>query len=341
MIVKRKNRYGVRVYRGGRQVWIGTYGKLKEARVAERKALVTSGATHDESCASFASRWVDDFPRKRASTNRTNRYAVKPFGEEFGTAPMSSITRKQARHWGLRHPSKVSAVRAMFADALDEEVVATNPFSKLRLPQSRARRDIETLTESQLNQLADAALELPGMPGPTMRCMVLFAAYVGLRPAEMYVLRWTDVDFANGRVHIKHSLGSTGEVTTPKNGRARTVVLPPPAADALRALPRRTDSAYVFVTSKGTHYTKTTQYYHWRQLRLLAGMPKMEFYELRHFCATQLLELGVSHANVAIQLGHTDGGALVMSTYGHPSEALALENVAMAYERGQAKLRAV
>jgi integrase len=37
----------------------------------------------------------------------------------------------------------------------------------------------------------------------------------------------------------------------------------------------------------------------------------MDFYELRHFCATRLLELGVSHADVAIQLGHTYGGALV------------------------------
>ena len=46
----------------------------------------------------------------------------------------------------------------------------------------------------------------------------------------------------------------------------------------------------------------------------------MAFYELRHFCATHLLELGVSHADVAVQLGHTDGGALVMSTYGHPSD---------------------
>jgi hypothetical protein len=36
----------------------------------------------------------------------------------------------------------------------------------------------------------------------------------------------------------------------------------------------------------------------------------MDFYELRHFCATHLLELGVSHADVAVQLGHTDGGAL-------------------------------
>jgi len=57
----------------------------------------------------------------------------------------------------------------------------------------------------------------------------------------------------------------------------------------------------------------------------------MDFYELRHFCATHLLELGVSHADVAVQLGHTDGGALVMSTYGHPSEELARERLKRAF----------
>ena len=60
--------------------------------------------------------------------------------------------------------------------------------------------------------------------------------------------------------------------------------------------------------------------YYWNPVRAAFGRPGMDFYELRHFCATHLLELGVSHADVAVQLGHTDGGALVMSTYGHPSE---------------------
>jgi integrase len=57
----------------------------------------------------------------------------------------------------------------------------------------------------------------------------------------------------------------------------------------------------------------------------------MDYYELRHFCATHLLDLGVSHADVAVQLGHTDGGALVMSTYGHPSEDAARSRLKMAY----------
>ena len=66
----------------------------------------------------------------------------------------------------------------------------------------------------------------------------------------------------------------------------------------------------------------------------------MDYYELRHFCATNLLELGVSHADVAIQLGHTDGGALVMSTYGHPSEDAARERLKRAYGQTVTPLRA-
>lgn len=52
----------------------------------------------------------------------------------------------------------------------------------------------------------------------------------------------------------------------------------------------------------------------------------------RHFCATQLLELGLDHFAVSIQLGHTDGGALVMSRYGHPSEDAARRRLLGAFE---------
>jgi integrase len=67
----------------------------------------------------------------------------------------------------------------------------------------------------------------------------------------------------------------------------------------------------------------------------------MHFYELRHFCATHLLELGVSHADVAVQLGHRDGGSLVMSTYGHPSEQAARERLKRAYTAKVRRLSSV
>ena len=86
-----------------------------------------------------------------------------------------------------------------------------------------------------------------------------------------------------------------------------------------------------YVTGRGRQFRKSSLVYDWNPVRAAFGRPGMDVYELRHFCATHLLELGVSHADVAVQLGHTDGGALVMSTYGHPSEDGARERLKRAY----------
>jgi len=340
MIIKRNKRYGVRIYRAGRQEWIGTFPTRRKAREVEREALGRRRASRDETCASFAARWVKDFPRARESTNRHNGYSVKPFAAEFNGVPMADVTRQRAREWALSHRSNVAAVRAMFQDALDVGVVTENPFVNLRLAQSRGRRDLEAISEQGLHELADSALATCGSYGATFRACILFAAYVGLRPGELFALKWSDVDFQTGEVRIRTSLGNTGEVTLPKNGKPRTVILPPPAADALRSMPRRPESPYVFATPSGRRFSKTSHYYWWRAVRLAFGLPEMDFYELRHFCATHLLELGVSHADVAVQLGHTDGGALVMSTYGHPSEDAARERLRAAFSK-QPRLRVV
>ncbi len=93
----------------------------------------------------------------------------------------------------------------------------------------------------------------------------------------------------------------------------------------------RVDVPWLFTTPRSRRFSKGSHLYYWRPVRTAFGHPSMDFYELRHFCATHLLELGVSHADVAVQLGHTDGGALVMSTYGHPSEASARKRLKRAY----------
>jgi integrase len=336
MIYKRGNRYGVRIYDAKRQVWVGTFRTHQEARLAEREASMRVRPANDETVSEFVERWLRDFKRPRASTNRHNAYMVKPLVAEFDTVKMSDISRRRAREWALRHRGSVPVVRAMFNDALNEECVTTNPFANLRLDQRHGRRDLIALTEAEVRELADTSLSLFGAYGPTFRACILFAAYVGLRPAEMFVLKWSDIDIAGSQVDINWSLGSTGEITPPKNGLKRTVVLPPQAKEVLLAMPRRADSPYVFTAPCGRRFSKTSHYYYWRLLRTEAGRAKMAFYELRHFCATHLLELGVSHADVAVQLGHTDGGALVMSTYGHPSDDAARARVLAAYRRNPA-----
>ena len=70
----------------------------------------------------------------------------------------------------------------------------------------------------------------------------------------------------------------------------------------------------------------------WSWLRKLANRPGLDFYELRHCAATMLLERGATPWDVAQQLGHTDGGQLVMEVYGHPSEAGARARLLAAWD---------
>jgi integrase len=47
------------------------------------------------------------------------------------------------------------------------------------------------------------------------------------------------------------------------------------------------------------------------------GMARITHHDLRHFFATVAIESGVDIPTVSRWLGHSDGGALAMKTYGH------------------------
>jgi integrase len=149
--------------------------------------------------------------------------------------------------------------------------------------------------------------------------MVLFSGYVGLRPGELFALRRDDVQ--GQMATIERALKSkTRKVGDTKTHRSRTVIVPPIAQDALLQVPRH-PSGLLFTSPAGRMWTQPSHHRYWSRLRLIANRPGFDFYELRHAAATMLLERGVTPWDVAVQLGHTDGGQLVMSLYGHPSEA--------------------
>ena len=343
MIVKRGAGYGVRVYDSvlKRPRWVGTYPTRQEARQAERDATRQRGIGSRVTCSEFVERWLTEYPRPAAATRRNYRYALQRFEADFGRARLADLDRPAVRAWALRQPqSNVRAARAMLNDAINDGLhPGPNPFANLRLEQPRGRKDLIALTQDEFHQLADVAVAVLGDYGPTFRALILFAGYVGLRPGELFALERGDV--RHDEVLIRQNLDGTGALKLPKNGKSRVVTLPPPARAALLDVPPRLDAPWLFVSRKGRQFRKSTLLYYWNPVRAAFGRPGMDFYELRHFCATHLLELGVSHADVAVQLGHTDGGALVMSTYGHPSEELARERLKRAFAPSVSDLRVV
>ena len=164
--------------------------------------------------------------------------------------------------------------------------------------------------------------------------MILFAGYVGLRPGELFALQRANV--AGDLCLIERALESkSGTIGPTKNGRARTVTVPPVARDAIADLARN-PSGLLFESPRGQMWRQPSHHHRWKVVRSMAGRPALDFYELRHYAATMLLERGMTPWDVAIQLGHQDGGRLITSLYGHPSEVAARERLLAACDESPA-----
>jgi integrase len=217
-------------------------------------------------------------------------------------------------------------------DALHYGLVETNPFANLRLPQTEKTEEVAPPTLDEYRALLNACIVHGGYAGE-FRALLQFTAWTGLRASEVQGLQWADI--GSDSIWVRRARKDDGSYGKPKNGREREIALPEHAR-VLDQVPRRDGSPFVFHTPRGIPLKKGNLYYNWNKVRdgsgtsvdrLAAGIPPIRFHDLRHFCATQLLELGLDHFAVSVQLGHEDGGALVMARYGHPSKDAARERL--------------
>ncbi|MBK5116506.1 MAG: tyrosine-type recombinase/integrase [Thermoleophilia bacterium] len=320
-IERRGTRWAAILYDRGDRTWLGSFDTRREAVRAHADALTgierrrSSAVTVDE----WAGQWLEQFPPAEESTRRTYAGAAKAAARAFAGVEIGDVNRQQARAWALEHPSYRSPVRVMFRDAAEVELVTDNPFSNLRLPQSRGRKHRQPPSVKDVDRLANLCEQVAGPEyGPHLRAQVMVAALAGVRPGELYALRASDADLRNGTLRAAGTVEASGRRKPyPKNGRERVVTLPPPACDALAAT--HSGRERLFVSPRGRPLTKSSHGYWWRELRAAAGLRGTAFVELRHHCAWRLyVVMGLPAAEVAQQLGHTDGGRLIEDLYGHP-----------------------
>jgi integrase len=132
--------------------------------------------------------------------------------------------------------------------------------------------------------------------------MVELLAYSGVRLMEGAFLDWRDIDWQRKLVHV------TGGERGTKNRQARWIPLFPDFAEFLLRLGPR----------KAGRVLATFDCGHAIDLACAAlKLPRFTHHELRHFFATNAIENGRTFQEVGAWLGHSDGGMLAASTYGH------------------------
>lgn len=212
----------------------------------------------------------------------------------------------------------IVVLSALFKDAVAWQRLAASPAVALERPRDdRAGEELmRPLDMEGVFKLAHAAEE--GLP----RTLLLAAGMTGVRRGELLALRWGDVDYANGRVWVRRSIGLHGVVKKPKTQKSvRAVSLSRPLRDALEAWWKETDyradTDYVFPSSTGSPLDgRNMNREIFEPARKKAGLPRVRFHDLRHSYASILIEQGEHPKVISEQLGHASI-AITMDRYSH------------------------
>ena len=178
--------------------------------------------------------------------------------------------------------------------------------------------EINPLNMSQVSTLVSAAAE------DRLGALYVVAVTTGMREGELLGLRWSEVDLDTGRLRVRRSLKRQAdhsleiEETTKTQTSRRTLDLVPlavetlarhraaQAAERLRLGPRWNDNDLVFPNRLGKPMSASNLLRSFTPFLDRAGLPKIRFHDLRHTCATLLIEGGANIKVVSEYLGHSD-----------------------------------
>lgn len=213
-------------------------------------------------------------------------------------------------------PATVRYIRAVLsaalADGVRDDLLGRNVASSVRLPTPRS--DFQPFTAGEARRyLLAAAYHRHGL-------LFELALRTGLRQGELLGLRWDDIDLDTGHLYVRRTLARTrgGPTFQPvKTHRsARRIVVPRDCVTALKRYRTRqdidrreagdnwTETGLVFTTSKGGPMDPAAVHRHHQAICELADVRYIRFHDLRHTCATLLLEQGVDLVTIKDLLGH-------------------------------------
>lgn len=148
----------------------------------------------------------------------------------------------------------------------------------------------------------------------------------GMRRGELLGLKWEDIDFGHGVIHIRRQvarLNSTVQEAPLKTKNSyRNISI---GADAVELLRKKREqdngkSVYVFPSPTGGPLAPDSVLHMLHRVLERAGLPKIRFHDLRHTFATLALQNGVDIKTVSGMLGHFSAG-FTLDTYAHVTTA--------------------
>lgn len=306
-LVKRGEIWWMSFVYEGRQVRrsTGTADKrLAEAILGKIRAQIVEGRFFEKpkeephTFEELMERYLTEHAARRANRQR-EQYCVNNLKGFFGNPQLSHITPKQIVTYknkrfadGVKPATinrELTTLKKAFNLARREwEWCTDNPVCRVSMERENNTRD-RWLTADEEKRLLDASL-------PWFREVVLFALDTGMRMGEITALTWAGVDFFRRTVTVFRS----------KNGERRTIPINKTVLALLEHKHSKRDknAELVFTSQAGTALDGANIRRALASALKISRIQDFHFHDLRHTCATQMVQAGVDLYKVQRILGH-------------------------------------
>jgi integrase len=269
-------------------------------------------------------------PNTVKSYESTVRCYIVP--SSLGRTKLIELKRRDCKDWAMAQVAasgrrtvgtRVSILRALLAEAVEDELIPVNPASAVirALRISQAPRNIPAVSAEDGARLLEALRLDPRYP------RVALLIHTGLRPGEARGLRWEDIDLVERTARIERQMHEDGRVADLKTRTAkRTVDLPHALVEQMHSWRARQQADALRTGTASTPWVLGIEpadaRNEWGQtIRALRralhrlGLPPLSTHNLRHAYASLQLSRGRDLVYVQRMLGHSSV-ALTADLYG-------------------------
>lgn len=260
--------------------------------------------------------------KKEVSTMEAEQYVARVLDRFFGSMQVASIkqadieafcTMRLAANKSKRTVNvNVVLLRAIFEHAIVQGMLRSNPTANIKSLRSK-RKAVRWLPSQDILAVADW-IRSNVKVGDLIADAILFLAFSGARFTGGMNVRWEDISFERAQVTINES----------KNKRPIFVDFNPDLAALLTRLrdkrrPKPTGLLFPSYRTPNEAEDKPLTAFRDSITKACAALGIERFWPhmLRHHFASRCVMAGINFKQVAEWLGHSDGGVLVSTTYGH------------------------
>jgi len=332
LVRHKSGRYYARAFAGGKEVWKSlntshfsvAQGKLAQflkehrERIRNGNTEVSAKMTFGEAAAIHQRNLDEDLGIKPRTRDywRECLTALQRSWPGLSQTEVRKISQTVCKEWArsyrknvspTRYNNTVSVLRHVLNVAVEAGVVYSNPAAAVKRAPVR-RKEVALPTIDKFGALIAEMGAGHSRDSKNAADLAAGLAFTGCRIGEAREIEWRDIDFDAGELVVR------GDATTgTKNWELRRVPL---IRDARALFQRMRSERESERLDAKVFRVRECQKSLDRACKKL-GADRLTHHSLRHLFATRCIESGVDIPTVSRWLGHNDGGALAMKTYGH------------------------